>query len=115
MLYRIYSILKDIARGPTFMAKKPVRKMAGKRADQYMLRFPEGMRENLAKLAASNGRSMNTEIIAALEKHLERDSDIKRLERKLGELWDSMLEIQRHIDPSQSRLAHLYPSPFVDP
>ena len=52
------------------MAKKTLGKKVGKRADQYMLRFPEGMRAKLAKLASANGRSMNTEIIAALEQHL---------------------------------------------
>lgn len=32
-------------------------------ADQFVLRFPDGMREKIAMLAKQNGRSMNSEII----------------------------------------------------
>lgn len=35
--------------------------------DQYMLRFPPGMRGQLKDLAKANNRSMNGEIIAALD------------------------------------------------
>lgn len=35
--------------------------------DQYMLRFPDGMRDKLKDEAAKNGRSMNAEIIMRLE------------------------------------------------
>lgn len=35
--------------------------------DQYVLRFPDGMREHLKAAAKSNGRSMNAEIIDRLE------------------------------------------------
>lgn len=45
-------------------------KLSAKRLDQFMLRLPDGMRDTLAKLADANGRSMNAEIIAALEQHL---------------------------------------------
>jgi plasmid stability protein len=45
--------------------------MAGRGSDQYMVRFPEGMRDRLKAAAAENGRSMNTEIIARLEQSFE--------------------------------------------
>lgn len=32
-----------------------------------MVRFPDGMRDRIAAAAKANGRSMNSEIIAALE------------------------------------------------
>lgn len=35
--------------------------------DQYMLRFPDGMRDALKAEAARNNRSLNAEIIARLE------------------------------------------------
>ncbi|QNQ62525.1 Arc family DNA-binding protein [Brucella sp. 6810] len=35
--------------------------------DQYMLRFPDGMRERLKTLAKDNNRTLNAEIIARLE------------------------------------------------
>lgn len=53
------------------MAKKPVKKIAAKDADQYMLRLPPGLRDRIAYRAAQNGRSMNTEICDAIEKYLE--------------------------------------------
>ncbi|MCF3642911.1 Arc family DNA-binding protein [Rhizobium sp. TRM95111] len=38
--------------------------------DQYMLRFPDGMRDRLKATAEQNGRSMNAEIITRLEASL---------------------------------------------
>lgn len=38
--------------------------------DKFMTRLPEGMRARVKELAARNYRSMNSEIIAALERHL---------------------------------------------
>ena len=38
--------------------------------DQYMLRFPDGMRDQLKFEAAKNGRSLNAEIILRLEDSL---------------------------------------------
>lgn len=36
-------------------------------ADQYVVRFPDGMRDRIAEAAKANGRSMNAEIIARLQ------------------------------------------------
>jgi len=89
------------------MTKKPVGKMAAKRADQYMLRFPDGMRENLAKLATANGRSMNTEIIAALEKHLERDDKITELNYEIEQLWLNFENLEAKVKDVLSRMSRL--------
>jgi len=89
------------------MAKKRVGKMVGKRADQYMLRFPDGMRENLAKLATANGRSMNTEIIAALEKHLERDDKITELNYEIEQLWLNFENLEAKVKDVLSRMSRL--------
>lgn len=40
---------------------------AGRHDDQYMVRFPEGLRDKIKDAATANGRSMNSEIIARLE------------------------------------------------
>ena len=89
------------------MAKKAVGKMVGKRAAQYMLRFPDGMRENLAKLATANGRSMNTEIIAALEKHLERDDKITELNYEIEQLWLNFENLEAKVKDVLSRMSRL--------
>ncbi|MGO4833049.1 Arc family DNA-binding protein [Rhizobiaceae sp. 2RAB30] len=41
---------------------------AGRGADQYMLRFPPGLRDRIKAYAAYQGRSMNEEIIRILER-----------------------------------------------
>lgn len=61
---------------------RPRRLIAGKRnSDQYMLRMPPGMRGRLEKQADKSGRSINTEILDAIEKHLT-GSD------RFAQLWD---------------------------
>lgn len=42
----------------------------GRESDKFMLRLPDGMRDDLKRLAEANKRSMNAEIVAALEAHL---------------------------------------------
>ncbi|MGU1195112.1 Arc family DNA-binding protein [Pseudomonas aeruginosa] len=39
-------------------------------ADKFVVRLPEGMREQIAEVARSHHRSMNSEIIARLEQSL---------------------------------------------
>ena len=41
-----------------------------KNYDQYVLRFPHGLRDEVKRNAADNGRSMNAEIIFHLRKAL---------------------------------------------
>lgn len=40
---------------------------AGRGADQFVVRLPDGMRDRLKKSATVNGRSMNAEILARIE------------------------------------------------
>ncbi len=42
-------------------------KSKSRKLDQYIVRFPEGMRDALKAEAEQNGRSLNAEIIARLE------------------------------------------------
>jgi predicted DNA-binding protein len=63
--------------------------IAAKKSDQYMLRLPPGLRDRVARRAKKNGRSMNTEIIDAIERHLtgldrlaDLEARIKRLEQR---------------------------------
>lgn len=47
------------------MSKKPY---PSEIQDRYIVRFPEGMRDRIAAIAKENGRSMNAEIIARIER-----------------------------------------------
>lgn len=62
-------------------------------ADKFVVRMPDGMRSRVEKLAASQHTSMNTEIIRAIEAHLNGqarqklllDALEKRLEQITGQ------------------------------
>lgn len=45
-----------------------------RKLDQYIVRFPDGMRDRIKDAAAQNGRSMNAEIIHRLQITLEMDA-----------------------------------------
>lgn len=69
------------------------------KADQYMLRFPEGMRDHLKAAADRIGRSMNAEIIARIQDYEATGlttgesvaAHIERLNRKLKEAYESRI------------------------
>lgn len=60
--------------------------------DQFNLRFPDGMRERIAREAEKSGRSMNTEIVSRLEFTL--DSHVAD-EKELRSLVDQVEEYKR--------------------
>lgn len=49
-------------------------KIPSRGSDQFVLRFPAGMRDKIREVAERNGRSMNAEIIARLAETMETDS-----------------------------------------
>jgi hypothetical protein len=67
------------------------KKIAAKDADQYMLRLPPGLRDRVARRAAENGRSMNTEIVEAIEEHLTRAD-------RVTQLWELFRKHQENIE-----------------
>jgi predicted DNA-binding protein len=73
------------------VGKKSVKKIAAKNADQYMLRLPPGLRDRVARRAAENGRSMNTEIVDAIENHL-RGAD------RVTQLWEAFEKHRANIE-----------------
>jgi predicted DNA-binding protein len=70
--------------------KKKPQATTGRGSDKFILRLPEGMRARIQALAAQKGRSMNSEVIAALEKYIENDDST-------GLLWDAVEELQNEI------------------
>ncbi|MDM5178490.1 Arc family DNA-binding protein [Massilia sp. DJPM01] len=52
------------------MAKKPY---PSEVLDRYIVRLPDGMRDQIARAAEKNGRSMNSEIVARLAFTFEKD------------------------------------------
>lgn len=59
-------------------------------AEQFVVRFPDGMRDKIADAAKANSRSMNAEIVARLQSSLESNDSslapvLARLERSLSD------------------------------
>ncbi|MCK8779060.1 Arc family DNA-binding protein [Rhizobium sp. NTR19] len=75
--------------------EKPVREQ-----DKFMLRLPDGMRERISDAAKANRRSMNAEIVAALEEkypeieypELSFLDEIDELTRKLERIREARLQ-----------------------
>ena len=56
--------------------------MTNRESDKFMLRLPDGMRDRIKLAAEQNGRSMNAEIVAILEKEyppISRDAKFAEL------------------------------------
>lgn len=75
------------------------KRVASRGSDQFMLRFPPGMRETIARLAAKNGRSMNSEILARLESTFEADDTLDRLWTKVEDLERMVYAIDQELHP----------------
>ncbi|UMY16682.1 Arc family DNA-binding protein [Methylobacterium organophilum] len=86
----------------------------GRASDKFMLRLPDGMRDQLKVSAEENKRSMNAEIVARLEESLSGNAAMRALatrkESALRALIDAVEEIYEeailvmfcYISPEQS-------------
>jgi plasmid stability protein len=52
------------------VVQKKLKRPPPRGSDQFVMRFPDGMRDQIAILAAQNNRSMNAELIDRLEKSM---------------------------------------------
>lgn len=57
-----------------------------KDAPQYLLRLPNELRERLKERASENDRSMNAEMLCALERHLDAGDRLEELESRIAAL-----------------------------
>ncbi|WP_156886389.1 Arc family DNA-binding protein [Rhizobium gallicum] len=64
---------------------------AGRGADQYMLRFPEGLRDRIKAYAERTGTSMNSEIVRVLEREFPEQWPV---DSRFGELIE-MVDLLR--------------------
>lgn len=75
-----------------------------RKLDQYIVRFPDGMRDKLKNAAKDNKRSMNAEIVERLERSFESEETISYLQDLLAK---ARREILRYEDqkpqPSEAK------------
>lgn len=72
--------------------EKPVREH-----DKFMLRLPDGMREEIASEAKNNGRSMNTEIVVRLRQSLDRGDVVAGLADQITRIEAVVVGIDRKL------------------
>lgn len=70
---------------------------AGRGDDQYMVRFPPGLRDRIKEAAWKKGRSMNSEIIATLEREYPAPSDVMHVH--LENIRKALDQYERETDP----------------
>lgn len=61
--------------------------------DQFMVRFPEGMRDRIKAAAEASNRSMNAEIVAALEELFPSPPKFGELRREAQETSEMLAEM----------------------
>jgi hypothetical protein len=81
------------------MAKKAKKAgRPGRESDQFLLRMPNGMRDDLAKLAAHHGRSMNSEVVEALTNHIAGKGFAVLSEEGITAISKRMVDSVEHLD-----------------
>lgn len=85
------------------MSKKAVRS-TGRGSDQFVLRLPEGMRDQIAAAAEQSGKSMNAVIVEALALHLkivgeDLSSQVARLWQKVEALESALATLNEEMHP----------------
>lgn len=59
-----------------------------RKLDQYIVRFPDGMRDRLKEEAADNNRSLNSEIVDRLEQSLSAEQAASALDQLMDRTWE---------------------------
>ncbi|WP_315855513.1 Arc family DNA-binding protein [Rhizobium leguminosarum] len=80
----------------TVMLSEGVFKMAkaGRGSDQFPLRLPDGLRDRIKVAAERGGRSMNTEIVRALELAFPKPVSLKDRLELLPDLFSAVRKLQ---------------------
>lgn len=72
-------------------------------AEQFVVRFPDGMRDRIAEAAKNNKRSMNAEIVARLQQSFDtRDTDLAQ--DTVGAMLKSLSMTIAHAETLAKRL-----------
>ncbi len=72
--------------------------------DQYMVRFPDGMRDELKAIAKRHGRSLNAEIILRLNNSLVREVGT---ESDLGQAFERISDLEDAVDRQKEEIGRL--------
>jgi len=81
---------------------------AGRGADQYMIRFPPGLRDRIKAAAEHGGRSMNTEIVRTLEKEFPEPWPLDARIQHMLDLFSALRKVQGHEAAISAMTSHLF-------
>jgi hypothetical protein len=84
----------------------PPAKPPGRGSPQFVLRYTPEMRDKIARLAKANGRSINAELIALLERALSYGDDVEQLQTSMGEIFDRVEKLENLVRDHDDRLNH---------
>lgn len=75
----------------------------GRGSDKFVVRLPDGMRGRIANAAREAGRSMNAEIVAALEEVYPAvsEADPNKMMILFGQKLTSLLRTMKSIEPGR--------------
>jgi predicted HicB family RNase H-like nuclease len=82
----------------------PPAKPPGRGSPQFVLRYSPEMRDKIARLAKANGRSINSELIALLERALSYGDDVEQLQGSMGELFDRVEKLENKVSDLDGQL-----------
>lgn len=74
------------------MKSKTPQDTESRHADKYIVRFPEGMREQLKEEARLNKRTMNAEIVSRLDESLRASARFRMPKEELAANLDQIME-----------------------
>jgi hypothetical protein len=86
----------------------PPAKSPGRGSPQFVLRYTPEMRDKIARLAKANGRSINAELIALLERAISYGDDVEQLQASMGEIFDRFEKLERLVQDHDEQLNTRY-------
>jgi hypothetical protein len=89
---------------PATPAKPP-----SKTAPQFVLRYTPELRDKIARLAKANGRSINAELIALLERALNHGDAVEELQVSMGEIYDRVEKLESLVSEHDALLSRRDP------
>jgi predicted transcriptional regulator len=82
-------------------------------ADKFVLRLPDGMRERIQEIARANHRSMNSEMIARLERSIAEETGEEvvptECDQKMADLLDRSMasrifQLEKELEEAHAKL-----------
>jgi hypothetical protein len=76
-----------------------------KTAPQFVLRYTPELRDKIARLARSNGLSINSQLVALLERALAHGDDVEQLQLSNDELFNRLETLESLVREHDARLS----------